>query len=379
MVVNENSLIKQLKDHKLSIWIDDLSREMIKNDELEYVIKNFYVSGLTTNPIIFYNSLSKNKELYIKQIKCLKNKKNSIDELTSKIMMHDVQRACDVFHSFKKRFDCITDGKVSIEVDPRFANNKYETIKHAKYLWKNIKFKNLYIKIPATDQGLMAISELIANGININVTLIFSLQRYKEVINAYMLGLEKAIEKGNKISSICSVASFFISRMDTLIDKLIDHSGDKESLLQLKGKAAIANAQLAYKIYSEMFSSQRWHALKKFGANNQIPLWASTSVKNKNYPKTMYISKLMFPNTINTIPKDTLFEIRNIKSISSNILNQSLNKHLIYENANDLFKKLSQFGISYNEVVEELEKEGIKKFVHSWNEILKQVNYLINN
>lgn len=376
-MLTNNYLLKELSINNVSIWIDDLSREMINNGVLKNMIQNHNVSGLTTNPTIFQNSLTEHKNLYIKEIQNLNNKKLCVENIIMEIMIQDVRNACSIFTKYKKNFKNITDGKVSIEVDPNIAFNTDKTILYAKNLWKKVDKKNLYIKIPATKQGLIAITKLISEGININVTLIFSLKRYREVINAYMLGLEKAIQNGKDISNICSVASFFISRMDVLIDDLLNkYQGNDKKIKSLQGKAAVANAKLAYHIYSEMFNSARWDVLNKFGANKQVPLWASTGVKNASYSKTMYVESLIMKDTINTMPKSTLKAIFTYHPHDKKHKNWMMND---INTSNKFFKQISNFNIQYKQIIRILEKDGIDKFIDSWNKIIKHIQSILAN
>ncbi len=297
--MNEN--LQALRDAGVSIWLDDLSRELIESGDLERLVRDKHVVGVTTNPTIFATALS-DGERYTDQVQALAERGASVDEAIFEITTEDVRRGCDVLRPVFDRTDGV-DGRVSIEVDPGLAHDTAATVETAKKLWAAVDRPNLFIKIPATEAGLPAITESIANGISVNVTLIFSLERYRAVMDAYLAGLEKRVANGGSLAGIASVASFFVSRVDTEIDKRLDKAGADASL---KGKAGIANAQLAYQAYEEVFSSDRWRALEGQGAVPQRPLWASTGVKNPEYSDTMYISELIAPGTVNTMPEKTL-------------------------------------------------------------------------
>ena len=291
----------------VSVWLDDISRERLRTGNLESLVRDFHVRGVTSNPTIFAHALSQG-DAYEEQIADLKVRGVSVEEASRMITTYDIRWAADVLRPAYDETDGL-DGRVSIEVDPRLANNTAATIAEAKQLWWLVDRPNLFIKIPATPEGVPAIAETLAKGISVNVTLIFSLERYGEVIDAYYAGLEKAAENGHDIAKIASVASFFVSRIDTAVDKLLDEKiaqandpDEKARLGALKGKVAIANAKLAYQRYQRLFAGERWKALAAKGAKTQRLLWASTGTKNKAYSDVLYVEELIGPDTVNTMP-----------------------------------------------------------------------------
>ncbi len=355
---------RALSDAGVSIWLDDLSRERINSGEFETLIDEYNVVGVTTNPSIFAAAL-KNGASYAAQVQALADAGASVDEAIFNITTDDVAQACDIFAAGAQETDGV-DGRVSIEVDPRLSAQTDATIEEAKRLHAKVQRSNVLIKIPATEEGLPAITETLALGISVNVTLIFSLERYRSVINAYMLGIEKARENGHDLSKIHSVASFFVSRVDTEIDKRLDGLGTPEAK-ELRGKAGIANARLAYQIYEEQFGTERWKTLADAGARTQRPLWASTGVKDPAYPDTMYVTELVADHVVNTMPEKTLQATADHGEITGNTVQGT------YEDSRKLLDNLDRNGISYNDVVMQLEKEGVDKFVASWDELLQTV------
>ncbi len=287
----------------VSIWLDDLSRERLSSGSLAALIKEKNVVGVTTNPSIFHAALQ-DGESYAAQVAELAAAGLNAEQAVFKITGEDVANACDLFAPIDAATGGV-DGRVSIEVDPRLARKTAETIAEAKELYALVNRENVLIKIPATIEGLEAIAETIAAGISVNVTLIFSLERYRAVINAYLTGLEKAKANGHDLSKLHSVASFFVSRVDTEIDARLNAIGTEQALA-LRGKAGVANAVLAYQVFEESFSSERWNVLAAAGANKQRPLWASTGVKDPALPDTLYVTGLCAPNTVNTMPEKTL-------------------------------------------------------------------------
>ncbi|MEV0980371.1 transaldolase [Streptomyces sp. NPDC049915] len=354
--------LKRLSDEGVAIWLDDLSRKRITSGNLAELIDEQHVVGVTTNPTIFQKAISEG-DGYDQQLSDLAARKVTVEEAIRMITTADVRDAADILRPV---FDATDgqDGRVSIEVDPRLAHDTKATVAEAKQLAWLVDRPNALIKIPATRAGIPAITEVIGLGISVNVTLIFSLERYREVMDAYLAGLEKAKERGLDLSLIRSVASFFVSRVDTEIDKRIDALGTDEAKA-LRGKAAIANARLAYQAYEEVFSSERWQALEKAGARTQRPLWASTGVKDKAYKSTMYVDQLVAPNTVNTMPEATLFATEESGEITGNTVAGT------YEQARADLDGLEKLGISYDEVVRLLEDEGVEKFEASWNDLLK--------
>lgn len=354
---------QKLSDAGVSIWLDDLSRERLTSGNLAELIKTHNVVGVTTNPTIFAGALSKGAA-YAEQMRELAAAGASVEEAVFAATCDDVRAACDVFAPVYKASNGF-DGRVSIEVDPRLARDAEGTAKMARELYERVGRENVMIKIPATQEGLRPIAETLAAGISVNVTLIFSLTRYREVINAYMLGLEQALENGKDLSTIHSVASFFVSRVDTEIDARLEAAGG--DAVQLKGKAGLANARLAYEVFEEMFSSERWARLQAHGANVQRPLWASTGVKDPSLPDTLYVTGLVAPNTVNTMPEATLNAVADHGEVTGNTIVPN------YSEANKVLDAISVY-VSYAEVVEKLEVEGLSKFDVSWEELLQTVS-----
>ncbi|OFO97117.1 transaldolase [Rothia sp. HMSC066H02] len=353
---------QKLSDAGVSIWLDDLSRERLTSGNLAELIKTHNVVGVTTNPTIFASALSKGAA-YAEQMRELAAAGASVEEAVFAATCDDVRNACDVFAPVYKASNGF-DGRVSIEVDPRLARDAEGTAKMARELYERVGRENVMIKIPATQEGLRPIAETLAAGISVNVTLIFSLTRYREVINAYMLGLEQALENGKDLSTIHSVASFFVSRVDTEIDARLEAAGG--DAVQLKGKAGLANARLAYEVFEEMFSSERWARLQAHGANVQRPLWASTGVKDPSLPDTLYVTGLVAPNTVNTMPEATLNAVADHGEVTGNTIVPN------YSESNNVLDAISAY-VSYPEVVEKLEVEGLSKFDVSWEELLQTV------
>lgn len=353
---------QKLSDAGVSIWLDDLSRERLTSGNLAELIKTHNVVGVTTNPTIFAGALSKGAA-YAEQMRELAAAGASVEEAVFAATCDDVRAACDVFAPVYKASNGF-DGRVSIEVDPRLARDAEGTAKMARELYERVGRENVMIKIPATQEGLRPIAETLAAGISVNVTLIFSLTRYREVINAYMLGLEQALENGKDLSTIHSVASFFVSRVDTEIDARLEAAGG--DAVQLKGKAGLANARLAYEVFEEMFSSERWARLQAHGANVQRPLWASTGVKDPSLPDTLYVTGLVAPNTVNTMPEATLNAVADHGEVTGNTIVPN------YSESNNVLDAISVH-VSYPEVVEKLEVEGLSKFDVSWEELLQTV------
>jgi transaldolase len=324
-------------------------------------MRDFHVRGVTSNPTIFANALAKG-HAYDDQIKDLAIRGVSVEEASRMITTYDIRWAADVLRPVYDSSSGV-DGRVSIEVDPRLARKTDPTIAEAKQLWWLVDRPNMYIKIPATAEGLPAITATLAEGISVNVTLIFSLQRYAEVIDAFMAGLEQAAANGHDISVLGSVASFFVSRVDTEVDKRLTKIGTPEALA-LKGKAAIANARLAYELYEQKLATDRWKALAAKGAKVQRPLWASTSTKDPAYPDTMYVVELVTADTVNTMPEATLHATQDHGVLRGDTI------HGTYEESRALFASLEALGISYDDVVKVLEDEGVSKFEVSWTEML---------
>jgi len=348
----------------VSVWLDDISRDRLRTGNLQMLIDDYHVVGVTSNPTIFAKALT-NGSAYDDQIGDLRTRGISVDEASRLITTYDVRWACDVL---RPAYDATAglDGRVSIEVDPRLARETEKTIAEARALWWMVDRPNLFIKIPATREGLPAITQAISEGISVNVTLIFSLERHGEVIDAYMAGLEKAAAAGHDISQIRSVASFFVSRMDTEVDARLDKLGTPEAMA-LRGKAAIANARLAYELFEKKCAEDRWLALAASGANVQRPLWASTSTKDPSFPDTMYVVELVVANTVNTMPEAT------IKATADHGELRGDTVHGTYDASRKVLEDLEKLGIGYDDVVQVLEDEGVAKFEASWNELLDTI------
>ena len=355
---------QQLSDAGVSIWLDDLSRERLASGTLQKLIDEKNVVGVTTNPSIFHAAITAGSD-YDAVIAEEAAKGSSVEETVFEITTTDVADACDLFAPVAAASKGV-DGRVSIEVDPRLAWDTEGTIAEAKHLYKKVNKDNVHIKIPATLEGLAAITATLAEGISVNVTLIFSLERYRAVINAFQSGLELAKENGHDLSKIHSVASFFVSRVDSEIDKRLNALGTDEAKA-LKGKAGVANARLAYQVYEELFSTERWAVLAEAGALPQRPLWASTGVKDPAYPDTLYVTELVAAGVVNTMPEKTLDATFDHGVVTGDTVSGT------YEEANNVLNALEGLGISYNDVVAILESEGLDKFVASWKELLADV------
>ncbi|HTW19694.1 MAG TPA: transaldolase [Mycobacteriales bacterium] len=356
--------LKELSEAGVAIWLDDLSRERLVSGSLATMIRDSHVVGVTTNPTIFQHAIS-GSALYDEQVKDLAIRGVGIGEALRSVTAHDVRAACDLFRPAYEASDGV-DGRVSIEVSPALANDTEKTIAEARELWWLVDRPNLFIKIPATVEGVPAIEQALSEGISVNVTLIFSLQRYGDVIDAFFSGLERARSAGHDLSRLGSVASFFVSRVDTEVDSRLDKLGTDEAK-QLRGKAAIANARLAYQLFEEKFDSDRWRALAAVGAKPQRPLWASTSTKDPAYEDTMYVVELVASGTVNTMPESTLRAVADHGVITGDTIRSN------YSDAQSVLDRLAAIGIDYDDVVHVLEIEGVEKFDTSWNELTDSV------
>ena len=354
--------VRDLSAQGVSIWLDDLSRPMVREGELQKLLDTRAVVGVTTNPSIFSKALSEAAD-YDEQVRELAAEGVDVDEAVYRITTTDVAEACDLLRPVYDRTGG-QDGRVSIEVDPRMAADTAATVEMAERLWATIDRPNLLIKIPATVEGLPAITQVIAQGISVNVTLIFSVERYELVMDAYIEGLEKASAAGHDLSKIHSVASFFVSRVDTEIDKRLDAIGSDEATA-LKGKAGLANARLAYVAYQKVFEDQpRFRALAAAGANAQRPLWASTGVKDPSLPDTLYVGELVAPGTVNTMPEKTMDAFADHGKVNPNsIIGQG-------PASQEVFDAISAIGIDLTDVFLTLENEGVEKFEVAWGELL---------
>lgn len=346
----------------VSIWLDDLSRDRLQTGSLAKLIEDSYVVGVTTNPSIFSAAIS-GSTLYKEDILALRSEGHSTDSIVTELTTSDVRNACDLFLPTFIESNQV-DGRVSIEVDPRLAYNTEETIAQGKHLHSIVNRPNLLIKVPATLDGLPAIEELTAQGISINVTLIFSTPRYEAVMDAYLRGIERRVANGLSVSDIHSVASFFVSRIDADIDKKLDAISANHPL---RGKAAIANAVLAYEAYLKVVNSPRWTKLAALGANMQRPLWASTGVKDKAYDSTRYVVELIAQNCVNTMPEGTLNEVRAHGVVRGDTITPAISA------SHQVFKDLAAAGIDFTAVVNFLEDDGVIKFEKAWEELLANV------
>jgi transaldolase len=359
-----SDVLGELTNDGVSVWLDDISRDRLRTGNLEQLVRDFHVRGVTSNPTIFAHALSKGNA-YEDQIKDLALRGVTVEESSRMITAYDIRWACDVLRPVYDESDGV-DGRVSLEVDPRLARETAKTIAEAKQLWWLVDRPNLFIKIPATAQGLPAITAVLAEGISVNVTLIFSLERYSDVIDAYLSGLEQAAANGHDISKIASVASFFVSRMDTEVDKRLDKLATEQATA-MRGKAAVANARLAYELYEQKLATPRWAALAAGGAKVQRPLWASTSTKDPAFPDTMYVVDLVVKDTVNTMPEATLHATADHGVLRGDTV------HGTYDASRQVFADLATLGISYDDVVQVLEDEGVEKFAVSWNELLETI------
>ena len=356
--------LKELSALGVSIWLDDLNRPLIASGGLQKLIDTSSVVGVTTNPSIFAAALSQG-DAYDDQIQGLAAEGRTVDETVFALTTEDVRNACDIMLPLYQATGG-QDGRVSIEVEPGLAHDTAKTVEQAKELHAAVDRPNAYIKIPATVEGLPAISQTLAEGISVNVTLIFSLDRYRGVMNAFLTGLEQARLSGLDLSQIHSVASFFVSRVDTEVDKRLDAIGTDEATA-LRGKAGVANARLAYQAYEEVFSTPRWASLEAEGAHKQRPLWASTGVKDPAYKDTMYVVDLAAPNTVNTMPTKTMQAVADHGEIIGDQVTGN------YDDARNVLDALERLGIPYSDVVDVLEHEGVDKFAKSWEELRSDV------
>jgi transaldolase len=362
---------KTLAGAGVAVWLDDLSRPRIISGDLARMVDQGDIVGLTTNPTIFSKSISAGSG-YEGQLRELALRGTAIGETLRLLTAWDVRAACDVlrpvFEKTGKR-----DGCVSIEVDPRISGDAERTAAEARGLWWLVDRPNLFIKIPATKAALPAITASIADGISVNVTLIFSIERYRAVLDAFMAGLEQRATKQESLSGIESVASFFVSRVDTEVDKRLatlaedGGAGAKSEITSLHGQAAIANARMAYEVYEQAAASDRWQALAAKGASLQRLLWASTGVKDKAFPTTRYVTELVAPNTVNTMPEATLKAVGDYRAATPETIRGK------YSEARAILQGLARVGIDLSEVADALEHQGIASFVQSWDDLIGSV------
>jgi transaldolase len=362
--MTQNANLAALSAAGVSVWLDDLSRDRLQTGNLQELIDTRCVVGVTTNPSIFQLALSKGTA-YDQQVAELAERGADVEATVRTVTTDDVRNACDVLAKQYELSDGV-DGRVSIEVDPRLAQDTDKTILQAIELWKIVDRPNLFIKIPATLAGLPAITAVLAEGISVNVTLIFSVERHRAVMDAYLAGLEAAKEAGHDLAKIHSVASFFVSRVDTEVDKRLEKLGTDDALA-LRGQAGVANARLAYAAYEEVFvGGSRFEALKADGARVQRPLWASTGVKNPDYSDTLYVTELVAPNTVNTMPEKTIDAVADHGVITGDTVTGAA------AGAQETFDELAAVGIDLPDVFKVLEEEGVEKFEKSWLELLDE-------
>jgi transaldolase len=354
------SRLHELSEHGVSVWIDSLSRQWLRDGTLDGLITEDAVVGVTSNPTIFQKALSEG-DWYDEQLREVLREEDDTREIFWQLAVNDVGEALDRLRPTWDEGNGM-DGYVSLEVDPDLAYDRDATFEQAMRLHEWVDRPNLYVKIPAMEQGLGAIEDSIARGRNINVTLIFGLERYEQVANAYIRGLERLVESGGDPARVASVASFFVSRVDTEADKRLEAIGTPEALA-LRGKLAIANAKLAYERYKRIFSGERWQRLAAKGATKQRCLWASTSTKNPEYRDVMYVEELIGPETVNTMPLETIRAFQD-HGVVKDTLEQGVDE------AHRLLEELQQVGIDYDDVIDTLEREGVQKFSDSFHELL---------
>ena len=362
--MTQNPNLAALSAAGVSVWLDDLSRQRLESGNLQELIDTKSVVGVTTNPSIFQKALA-DGDSYDAQLAELAERGADVEATIRTVTTDDVRNACDVLTPQWDASDGV-DGRVSIEVDPRLAHDAEKTAKQAIELWKIVDRPNLFIKIPATEDGLPAITATLAEGISVNVTLIFSVERHRAVMGAYLEGLEAAKAAGHDLSKIHSVASFFVSRVDSEIDKRLEKIGSAEALA-LRGQAGVANARLAYAAYQEVFvGGDRFGQLEADGARVQRPLWASTGVKNPDYSDTLYVTELVGPNTVNTMPEKTIDAVADHGVVTGDTISGTASA------AQEVFDKLEAVGVDLTDVFLVLENEGVEKFEDSWTELLQE-------
>jgi transaldolase len=362
--MNTHGRLAALSAEGVSIWLDDLSRDRLCSGNLQQLITHWDLVGVTTNPTIFAAALA-HGHAYDTQLRELAAHGASMTDAVRAITVADVQQACEVFRSTWEATAGV-DGRVSLEVDPRLADDTEATVGQAMELWKAVDRPNLLVKIPATQAGLPAITRAIAGGVSVNVTLIFSVERYPSVMQAYQQGLEEAAGNGHRLDRVASVASFFVSRVDTEIDKRLEIIGTDEALA-LRGRAGIANSRLAYAAFQDVCTRQRWAQLTAQGANPQRPLWASTGMKNPDQPDTRYITELVVPGTVNTMPEHTMLAFADHGELYGDTVSGTAAQ------AQVVFDALDRAGIDLTDVYATLENEGVEKFAASWHQLVETV------
>jgi transaldolase len=375
--------LAELSAAGVAVWLDDLSRNRLDSDSnsasIAALVKTHHVVGITSNPTIFAQALSPDSpgaSSYADALADARRRGISVEDAVYEMTTADVRVACDKLREVYEATNHL-DGRVSIEVDPGLAHDTVATVAQAAKLWRDVDRPNLFIKIPATVEGLPAVTKSIAAGISVNVTLIFSLERYEAVMEAYLAGMEQAHEQGRDLAEITSVASFFVSRVDTEVDKRLDAIVERDgnnaaAAKQLRGTAAIANARLAYQRFQRVFTSKRWFALAEAGARPQRPLWASTGVKDPNYDDTRYVTELVATGTVNTMPEKTLLAVADHGKIVGDTVTGG------YDKAEVTLAALAKIGVDYDDVVTALEREAVKKFKDSWRQLLDSMDKSLN-
>jgi transaldolase len=360
-----NERLRKLQEIGQSVWVDSLSRDDIQNGDLQRMMDDG-VLGVTSNPTIFQQAIAQS-ELYDEELQELAKETDDPKEIFRRIAVRDIRDACDIFMPVYERTER-KDGYVSLEVAPELAHDTEGTVTRAKLLSEMIDRPNLLVKIPATREGMPAIEETIASGVSVNITLIFSLERYRDVARAYIRGLQRLVEGGGDPSKVASVASFFVSRVDTETDRRLEEVGRED----LKGRLAIDNAKIVYQEFKKIFSAPKWESLESSGATKQRPLWASTSTKNPEYKDTIYVDNLIGPETVNTMPLSTLEATMNHAEVR-------LTLEEGVDEARRLFEELREAGVDYDDVTGVLEKEGVQKFADRYNELMEEIEQKSNH
>ncbi len=369
-----NNPLWQLREYGQSVWFDTISRDLVRTGGLQRLIDEYAVVGVTSNPTIFEKALSVGSA-YDDDIRALSDAGESTERIFERLATDDIRDACDILQPIYERTNHV-DGRVSIEVSPSLAHETDATIEEARRLWRTVDRPNLMVKVPGTREGIPAIEQLIYEGLSINVTLLFAVSMYERVMEAYLRGLERRVAEGQPLDQIHSVASFFVSRVDTMVDKELeakiaatDDSAEQERLRGLLGKAAVANAKLAYQAFKRVFAGPRWEALRARGANLQRPLWASTSTKNPAYPDTLYIAELIGPQTVNTMPENALLAFADHGEVRGNTVEADLDE------AERVIRRLGEVGIDLADITERrLIEEGVRSFANSFDTLLAELN-----
>ncbi|MCE2503012.1 MAG: transaldolase [Chlorobi bacterium] len=356
------NILHELHTHGQSIWYDFIGRNFITSGRMKELVEKG-IRGMTSNPTIFEGAIAGGEE-YDEQIASLDGAGKTTGEIATELFMTDVRGACDVLRPLFDQSNG-SDGYISLEVSPTLANNTEGSIEEAIRLWKGVDRPNLMMKIPATPEGYPAIQECIAEGININITLIFSVEQYRQVVEAYLSGLEARLRGGRSIDHVSSVASLFVSRIDSMIDGWLERIGSPEALA-LRGKAGLANSKLVYQEFQRLFSAERWDRLRAEGANLQRPLWASTSTKNPDYPDLLYVDNLIGPNTVNTVPPATLESI-----LDHGIASSTIEKGM--EEAEETMRSIEEAGVSLEKVMDDLLDQGVEKFAASFTSLFEKI------